>query len=86
MNKQSIIDEYQILQMHGVHAQALLYLWNDGLIDLDVGEDSHGSHSIESALEALCDILDRSIIARDKQLEMEQDNDPRLEHGYFGDR
>lgn len=69
MNKQSIIDETQLLQMHEGQARQLLNMWQDGRIDLDTGEDSHGSHSIESALETLCEILDRSIRARNQQIE-----------------
>ena len=67
MSKQRVIDETQILQMHEGHAQALLNLWNDGLIDLDTGLERHGR--IESALETLCEILDRSIRARNHQTE-----------------
>ena len=68
MSKQRIIDETQILQMHEGHAQALLNLWNDGLIDLDTGEE-RTDHSIESALEELCNILDRTIRNRNQQIE-----------------
>ena len=68
MSQQRIIDETQILQMHEGHAQALLNLWNDGLIDLDVGKERH-DHTIETALEELCNILDRSIRARNQQIE-----------------
>jgi len=67
MSKQRVIDETQLLQMHEGQAQALLNLWNDGLIDLDAGLERHGR--IESALETLCDILDRSIRARNQQIE-----------------
>ena len=82
MSKQQIIDETQILQMHEGQAQALLSLWNDGRIDLDMGDVRYDR--IESALETLCEILDRSIRARNQQIEA--DNDPRHERGYFGDR
>ena len=68
MSKQRIIDETQILQMHEGHAQALLNLWNDGLIDLDTVEE-RTDHSIESALEELCNILDRTIRNRNQQIE-----------------
>lgn len=83
MSKQRIIDETQILQMHEGQARQLLHMWQDGLIHLDTGKERH-DHSIESALKELCDILDRSIRARNKQVE--QDDDPRLEHGYDPDR
>ena len=83
MSKQSIIDETQLLQLHEGQARQLLHLWQDGLIDLDTGKERH-DHTIESALETLCDILDRSIRARNQQIE--QDTDPRHERGYFGDR
>ena len=73
MSKQRVIDETQILQMHEGHAQALLNLWNDGLIDLDTGLERHGR--IESALETLCEILDRSIRARNQQIE-DIENEP----------
>ena len=69
MSQQRIIDETQILQMHEGHAQALLNLWNDGLIDLDYDNDDRPFHTIESALKELCDILDRSIRARNQQIE-----------------
>ena len=75
MSKQQIIDETQLLQMHEGQARQLLNMWQDGRVDLDTGEDSHSSHSIETALEALCDILDRSIRARNKQVE-DIDNEP----------
>ena len=75
MSKQSIIDETQLLQMHEGQARQLLNMWQDGRIDLDTGEDSHGSHSIESALETLCDILDRSIRNRNQQIE-DIENEP----------
>ena len=68
MSKQRVIDETQILQMHEGHAQALLNLWNDGLIDLDVGIDD-APHRIGPALTALTEILDRSIRARNQQIE-----------------
>lgn len=80
MSKQSIIDETQILQMHEGQARQLLHMWQDGIIDLDTGLERHGR--IESALETLCEILDRSIRARNKQIEA--DDDPRHERGYFG--
>ena len=83
MSKQRVIDETQILQMHEGQARQLLHMWQDGLIDLDTGKERH-DHTIESALEELCTILDRSIRARNKQVE--QDDDPRHERGYFGDR
>lgn len=69
MPEQRIIDETRVLQMHEGHAQALLNLWNDGLIDLDYVADPPHRHSIESALETLCDILDRSIRNRNQQIE-----------------
>lgn len=69
MSKQSIIDETQILQMHEGQARQLLHMWQDGRVDLDTGEDSHGSHSIASALDALCEILDRTIRNRSQQIE-----------------
>lgn len=81
MSRQQIIDETQLLQMHEGQAQHLLNLWQAGRIDLDVGDVSYDR--IESALEELCNILDRSIRTRNKQVE--QDDDPRLEHGYFAD-
>jgi len=68
MSKQRVIDETQILQMHEGQAQALLNLWNDGLIDLDVGVDDE-PHRIGPALTALTEILDRSIRARNQQIE-----------------
>ena len=68
MSKQRVIDETQILQMHEGHAQALLNLWNDGLIDLDTGLERH-DHTIETALQELTEILDRSIRARNQQIE-----------------
>lgn len=74
MSKQSIIDETQILQMHEGQAWQLLHLWQDGIIDLDYSEETF-NHSIESALITLCDILDRSIRARNKQVE-DIDNEP----------
>lgn len=82
MSKQRVIDETQILQMHEGQARQLLHMWNDGRIDLDTGKERH-DHTIESALETLCDILDRSIRNRNKQVE--QDDDPRLEYGYDPD-
>jgi len=74
MSQQRIIDETQILQMHEGHAQALLNLWNDGLIDLDVGIDDE-PHRIGPALTALVKILDRSIRNRNQQTE-ELNNEP----------
>ena len=74
MSKQRVIDETQILQMHEGNAQALLNLWNDVLIDLDVGKERH-DHTIETALQELTEILDRSIRARNKQVE-DIDNEP----------
>ena len=74
MSKQSIIDETQLLQLHEGQARQLLHLWQDGLIDLDTGKERH-DHTIESALETLCDILDRSIRARNQQIEA-IDNEP----------
>jgi len=68
MSKQSIIDETQILQMHEGQARQLLHMWQDGIIDLDYSEETF-NHSIESALETLCDILDRTIRNRNQQLE-----------------
>ena len=81
MSKQRVIDETQLLQMHEGQARQLLHMWQDGRVDLDMGDVQYDR--IESALETLCDILDRSIRARNKQVE--QDDDPRLEHGYFAD-
>ena len=81
MSKQRVIDETQILQMHEGNAQALLNLWDDGLIDLDVGIDDE-PHRIGPALQALTEILDRSIRNRNQQTDA--DDDPRHERGYFG--
>ena len=67
MSKQRVIDETQILQMHEGQARQLLHLWQDGRIDLDMGDVQYDR--IESALETLCDILDRSIRARNQQIE-----------------
>ena len=78
MSKQRIIDETQILQMHEGQARQLLNMWQDGRVDLDMGDVQYDR--IESALETLCDILDRSIRARNQQTDA--DDDPRLEHGY----
>ena len=83
MSKQRVIDETQLLQMHEGQARQLLNMWQDGIIDLDYSEETF-NHSIESALITLCDILDRSIRARNQQVEA--DDDPRHERGYFGDR
>ena len=74
MSKQSIIDETQILQMHEGQARQLLNMWTEGRIDLDVGEERH-DHTIESALEELTEILDRSIRARNQQIE-DIENEP----------
>ena len=74
MSQQRIIDETQILQMHEGHAQALLNLWNDDLIDLDVGIDDE-PHRIGPALQALCNILDRTIRNRNQQIE-DIENEP----------
>lgn len=82
VSKQSIIDETQLLQMHEGQAQHLLNLWQAGRIDLDV-DTERTDHTIETALEALCNILDRSIRARNQQADA--DHDPRNERGYFGD-
>ena len=82
MSKQRVIDETQILQMHEGQARQLLHLWQDGRTDLDMGDVQYDR--IESALETLCDILDRSIRARNQQIQA--DADPRHERGYFGDR
>ena len=82
MSKQQIIDETQILQMHEGQARQLLNMWQDGRTDLDMGDVQYDR--IESALETLCDILDRSIRARNQQIQA--DADPRHERGYFGDR
>ena len=79
MSKQRVIDETQILQMHEGQARQLLNMWNDGLIDLDTGKERH-DHTIETALQELTEILDRSIRARNQQT----DADPRHERGYFG--
>ena len=81
MSKQRVIDETQILQMHEGNAQALLNLWNDGLIDLDV-DIADEPHRIGPVLRDLIRILDRSIRARNQQLEA--NTDPRHERGYFG--
>lgn len=68
MSKQRVIDETQILQMHEGQARQLLHLWQDGLIDLDTGKERH-DHTIETALQELTEILDRSIRTRNKQVE-----------------
>lgn len=68
MSKQSIIDETHILQMHEGQARQLLHMWAEGRIDLDVGEE-RTDHTIETALEELCEILDRTIRNRNRQLE-----------------
>ena len=82
MSKQRVIDETQILQMHEGQARQLLNMWQDGRTDLDMGDVQYDR--IESALETLCDILDRSIRNRNQQIQA--DADPRHERGYFGDR
>ena len=69
MSKQRVIDETQILQMHEGQARQLLNMWQDGRIHLDYDNDDCPFHTIESALEALCDILDLSIRARNQQIE-----------------
>ena len=74
MSKQQIIDETQLLQMHEGQAQHLLHLWQAGRIDLDAGPERN-DHTIESALEELCTILDRSIRNRNKQVE-DIENEP----------
>ena len=83
MSKQRVIDETQILQMHEGQARQLLNMWQDGLIDLDTGKERH-DHTIETALQELTEILDRSIRNRNQQTEA--DDDPRNEHGYDPDR
>ena len=82
MSKQRVIDETQILQMHEGQARQLLHLWTEGRIHLDY-DDTDDVSIIEPALELLGEIFDRSIRNRNKQVE--QDDDPRLEHGYFAD-
>ena len=74
MSKQRVIDETQILQMHEGQARQLLNMWQDGLIDLDTGKERH-DHTIETALQELTEILDRSIRARNKQVE-DIENEP----------
>ena len=74
MSKQRVIDETQILQMHEGNVLAALHLWQDGLIDLDVGKERH-DHTIETALQELTEILDRSIRARNQQIE-DIENEP----------
>ena len=81
MSKQRVIDETQILQMHEGQARQLLNMWQDGLIDLDTGKERH-DHTIETALQELTEILDRSIRNRNQQTDA--DHDPRHERGYFG--
>ena len=81
MSRQQIIDETQLLQLHEGQAQHLLHLWQDGRIDLDTGPERN-DHTIETALQELTEILDRSIRNRNQQVEA--DNDPRHERGYFG--
>ena len=82
MSKQRVIDETQILQMHEGHVLAALHLWQDGRIHLDY-DDTDNTEIIEPALNLLGEIFDRSIRNRNQQVE--QDDDPRLEHGYFAD-
>ena len=74
MSKQRVIDETQILQMHEGQARQLLNMWQDGTIDLDVGKERH-DHTIETALQELTEILDRSIRARNQQIE-DIENEP----------
>ena len=74
MSRQQIIDETQLLQMHEGQAQHLLNLWQDGFIDLDVGKERH-DHTIESALQELTEIFDRSIRNRNQQIE-DIENEP----------
>lgn len=68
MSKQRVIDETQILQMHEGQARQLLNMWQDGIIDLDVGIDDE-PHRIGPALQALTEILDRTIRNRNQQIE-----------------
>ena len=81
MSRQRVIDETQILQMHEGQARQLLHMWQDGLIHLDTGKERH-DHTIETALQELTEILDRSIRNRNQQTQA--DTDPRHERGYFG--
>jgi len=74
MSKQSIIDETQLLQLHEGQAQQLLHMWQDGRINLDI-VDERSVHTIERALEELCEILDRSIRNRNQQIE-DIENEP----------
>ena len=74
MSKQRIIDETQILQMHEGQARQLLHLWTEGRIHLDY-DDTDDVSIIEPALELLGEIFDRSIRARNKQVE-DIDNEP----------
>ena len=74
MSKQSLIDETQLLQMHEGQARQLLNMWQDGLIDLDTGKERH-DHTIETALQELTEILDRSIRNRNQQIE-DIENEP----------
>ena len=74
MSKQRVIDETQILQMHEGQARQLLNMWQDGLIDLDTGKERH-DHTIETALQELTEILDRSIRNRNQQIE-DIENEP----------
>ena len=74
MSKQRIIDETQILQMHEGQARQLLNMWQDGRIHLDY-DDTDNTEIIEPALELLSTILDRSIRARNQQIE-DIENEP----------
>lgn len=74
MSRQRFIDETQILQMHEGQARQLLHLWQENPIDLDTGPERN-DYTIGTALEALCAILDRSIRARNQQVE-DIDNEP----------
>lgn len=74
MSKQRVIDETQLLQMHEGQARQLLNMWQDGIIDLDYG-NADNTWIITPALELLCEILDRSIRARNKQIE-DIENEP----------
>ena len=74
MSKQRVIDETQILQMHEGQARQLLNMWQDGRIHLDY-DDTDNTEIIEPALELLSTILDRSIRARNQQIE-DIENEP----------
>lgn len=82
MSKRSIRDEMELLQAHEQNAQGLVNLIQDGIIDLDLTEDSYLKRNVTNSLEKLLIILDRAITNRDKQLSA--DDDPRAERGYFG--